>query len=175
MVGRHRIILIAAVDDNWAIGKNNQLLYKIPLDMEHFRGLTEGNIIVYGFNTLLSFPQRKILPDRDNIILTSKSIACGDDKMYVAHSIDDVVRIISEIDDCRHVFICGGSSVYKQFLKIADWAYITKIHATTDDADAYFPNLDMEYHWRQSHQYGPFKDEESGLMIEFTGYLNKEG
>ena len=174
MIGNHKIILIAAVDRNWAIGKDNKLLYKIPSDMKYFKTMTEGNIVVYGYNTLLSFPQRKILPNRDNIILSSKCIACGDDHMHAEHSISEALQIIADIDDRRDVFICGGSSVYKQFLELADSAFITKIHATTEDADAFFPNLDEDLHWIQTNHYLPFKDCDSGLKIEFTKYINNK-
>ena len=174
MIGNHKIILIAAVDKNWAIGKDNKLLYKIPLDMKYFKTMTEGNIVVYGYNTLLSFPQRKILPNRVNIILTSKHIECSYDDMYVAHSIDEVLEIISNINDRRDVYICGGASVYRQFLDLADSAFITKIHAKSEDADAFFPNLDKDSHWDQTHHYLPFKDKISGLKIEFANYVNNK-
>lgn len=173
MVEKHRLILIAAVDNNWAIGKDNNLIYNVPTDMAHFRKKTLNNIIVYGFNTLMSFPQRKILPKRDNIILTSKIIACGSDRMYVAHSIDDVLKIISEFDDDRDVYICGGASVYRQFLDIADEACITLINAETDGADAFFPNLYTESNWVESnHEYLGI-DEASGLELNLYTYKHK--
>lgn len=172
MVKNHKIILIAAIDRNWAIGKNNGLLYSVPTDMKFFREQTTGQIIVYGWNTLCSFPQRKVLPNRDNIVLTSKNIACGDDRMYVAHSIDDVLRIVSEFDDDRPVFICGGASVYKQFLRYADEAYITKIDAETEGADAFFPNLDELDEW-VPHAVATFiTDPTSGLNVRFQRYIN---
>ena len=44
--------LIVAVDKNWAIGKNNQLLVRIPLDQKFFRETTTGKVVVMGRKTL---------------------------------------------------------------------------------------------------------------------------
>lgn len=166
----HKIIMIAAVDRNWAIGKDNKLLYNIPTDMKFFKEQTMGQIVVYGWKTLESFPQRKILPGRDNIVLTSKTIACGDPRMYVAHCISDVAHIVNDFQDDRDVFICGGASVYEQFAGIADEAYITKIDAETPDADAYFPNLDKMPEWEKRASVLTMTDQASGLDICFERY-----
>lgn len=166
--------MIAAVDRNWAIGKDNKLLYNIPTDMKFFKEQTMGNIVVYGWKTLESFPQRKILPGRDNIVLTSKTIACGDPRMYVAHCISDVAHIINSFDDDRDVFICGGASVYEQFVNIADEAYITKIAAETEGADAYFPNLDILPNWEKRATFLTQTDEKSGIDLCFERYVRTE-
>ncbi len=60
---------IVCVDNNWAIGCSNDLLYHIPADMKHFKEKTMGNVVVMGLATLLSFPNRKPLKDRVNIVL----------------------------------------------------------------------------------------------------------
>ena len=174
MVNKHKIILIAAVDRTWAIGKNNGLLYNIPTDMSFFREQTINNIVVYGWKTLESFPQRKALPKRDNIVLTSKIVACGDPRLWIAHSIDEVLETIAEFDDERPAFICGGASVYKQFMDIADEAYITKIGAETPDADAYFPNLDELPNWEKRATILTMTDRESGLDLQFERYCRSE-
>lgn len=170
----HKIILIAAVDRNWAIGKNNRLLYRIPTDMQFFKQQTMGNIVVYGRKTLESFPGGRILSGRDNIILTRKAITCEDAHMYVAHCIDDVVHVINSFDDERPAFVCGGASVYKQFVHIADEAYITKIAAETSDADAYFPNLDKLPEWKKKTPFLIHTDPSSGLDLCFEHYIYSE-
>ena len=71
------MIAIAAVDSNWAIGKDGKLLANIPADMKYFREVTTGNVIVMGRKTLDSFPGGRALPDRVNIVLTrDKSFGC---------------------------------------------------------------------------------------------------
>ena len=62
--------LIAAVDKNWAIGRNNKLLVSIPDDMKFFRETTTGKVVVMGRKTLESFPGKKPLKNRVNIVLT---------------------------------------------------------------------------------------------------------
>ena len=174
MVNKHKIILIAAVDRNWAIGKNNELLYNVPTDMQFFREQTMNNIVLYGWKTLESFPQRKALPKRDNILLTSKIVMCGDPRMWIAHSIQEALEIVAEFNDERPVFICGGSSVYKQFVDIADEAYITKIGAEDPDADAHFPNLDVLPNWEKRATVVTMTDRESGLDLQFERYCRTE-
>ena len=60
---------IVVVDKNWGIGKNNDLLFRLPADMKHFRETTSGKVVVMGSNTLLSFPEGKPLKNRTNIVL----------------------------------------------------------------------------------------------------------
>ena len=81
--------LIAAVDQNWAIGNKNQLLVKIPADQKFFRETTTGKVVVMGRKTLESFPNGLPLKNRTNIVLTR-------DKNYnvkdaiVLHSLEDL-------------------------------------------------------------------------------------
>lgn len=171
----HKIILIAAVDRNWAIGKDNALLYNVPTDMQFFKDQTMGNIVVYGWKTLESFPGRRILPGRDNVVLTSKTVACGDPRGYAVHSIIELSHLVNEkFQDDRPIFICGGASVYKQFVNIADEAYITKIDAETPDADAYFPNLDKMQNWEKRATILTTIDRTSELDLCFERYVRTD-
>jgi Dihydrofolate reductase len=62
---------IVVCDNKWGIGKNNDLLFSLPLDMKHFKELTLGKVVVMGKNTLLSFPNEKPLKNRTNIVVSS--------------------------------------------------------------------------------------------------------
>ena len=64
--------LIVAVDKNWAIGKNNKLMWSIPADMKFFRETTQGNVVIMGRKTLESFPQGQPLKNRVNIVISRK-------------------------------------------------------------------------------------------------------
>lgn len=137
--------LIAAVDKNWAIGKNGKLLASIRDDMEHFRDHTTGNVVVMGRKTLESLPGGRPLPDRINIVLTSnKSFAKNG--LVICHTVEEVLEEVSKYDS-RRVYIIGGETIYRQFLDYCDTAYITKIDFEYD-ADTYFPNLDKDSHWK---------------------------
>ena len=136
--------LIAAVDENWAIGKNNQLLVRIPADQKFFREMTTGKVVVMGRKTLESFPNGQPLKNRTNIVLTrNKDYAVKD--AVVVHSIDELHEELKKYDS-NDVFVIGGEKIYEQLLDECDVAHITKIDFAYD-ADAYFPNLDENPDW----------------------------
>ena len=136
--------LIAAVDENWAIGKNNQLLVRIPADQKFFREMTTGRVVVMGRKTLDSFPNGQPLKNRTNIVLThNKDYAVKD--AVVVHSMDELHEELKKYDS-DDVFVIGGEKIYEQLLDECDVAHITKIDFAYD-ADAYFPNLDQNPDW----------------------------
>lgn len=169
MIGKHKVSIIVAVDENWAIGKDNDLLYKVPTDMKFFKEKTNNNIVLYGYNTLLSFPNSSPLPNRINIVLYPYSLNCQDN-LYVAHSIKDATDFIELIDNDKEVFICGGASVYKQYIDICDYAYVTKIQASTPDATAFMVNLDEKDNWHIVEEGNTIMDDNSKLLITFNKY-----
>ena len=162
----HKIIIIVAVDKNWAIGKNNDLIYSIPTDMKFFRETTKNNIVVYGYNTMLSFPNQNPLPKRDNVVITSRNIDTKDN-LIVAHSIEDALNCISDIKDNRNVYICGGASIYKQALEIADRLLLTEIDDTPKEADAFFPEYKQ---WRLTNVEKHTKDDKHLYDYTFSDY-----
>lgn len=137
--------LIAAVDKNWAIGCQNKLLTSIPEDMKFFRQTTTGKVVVMGRKTLESFPGKKPLKNRTNIVLT-KNPSYQAEGAIVVHNEDELWEELKKYDS-EDIFVIGGESIYRQFLDECDKAYITKIeYAYT--ADAYFPNLDEKEEWK---------------------------
>ncbi len=136
--------LIAAVDKNWAIGKDNQLLIHIPDDMKRFRAYTTGNTVVMGRKTLESFPGKKPLKDRENIVLTKNPNYQVKDAT-ICQTMDELTAIL-EKRDSDSVYVIGGESIYKQMLSLCDTAIITKIDFAYA-ADAYFPNLEENPEW----------------------------
>lgn len=138
--------LIVAVDKNWAIGKNNKLMWSIPADMKFFRETTQGNVIIMGRKTLESFPQGQPLKNRVNIVITKKKDYKAKGAIVV-HSVEEAVREAKKQEG--DIFVIGGESIYRAMLSYCDTAYITKIdHAY--DADTYFPNLDEDKEWRMT-------------------------
>ncbi|MCQ2422448.1 MAG: dihydrofolate reductase [Lachnospiraceae bacterium] len=135
---------IVAVDRNWGIGRNNQLLVSIPADMRFFRTQTTGKVIIMGRNTLESFPGGKPLKNRVNIVVTHDPTYKVPDAIVV-HSIEEAAKI-AEGYNSDDVYIIGGASIYRQFLPYCDVAYVTKIDYAYD-ADTFFPNLDEEPDW----------------------------
>ncbi len=136
--------LIAAVDDNWAIGNKNQLLVSIPADMKFFRETTVNKVVVMGRKTLESFPGGQPLKKRTNIVLTrDKNYKVKD--AIVVNTIEALLEELKKYDE-EDVYVIGGDSIYRQMLPYCKLAHITKIHHTYE-ADTYFPNLDKMDDW----------------------------
>ena len=105
------ISAIVAVDDNWGIGFNGDLLEHIPEDLKHFKELTENNVVIMGRKTWDSLP-KKPLPNRLNMVVTSQiksSVGCvlinGE---YMALSLDNVILQFQNCDDTNYFVIGGG-------------------------------------------------------------------
>ena len=137
--------LIAAVDQNWAIGNKNQLLVKIPADQKFFRETTTGKVVVMGRKTLESFSNGLPLKNRTNIVLTrDKNYEVKD--AIVLHSLEDLREELKKYPS-EDIYVIGGETIYRQLLDDCDVAHITKIEFAYD-ADAYFPNLDELPEWK---------------------------
>lgn len=136
--------MIAAVDNNWAIGRKGRLLVSIPNDHKFFREETEGRVVVFGRRTLQTFPQGMPLGGRTNIML-SRDRNCHVKGAVVVHSIEELLRKLEPYPP-EDVYCIGGESVYRQLLPYCDTAHITKIDHVYE-ADAYFPNLDRDAEW----------------------------
>ena len=137
--------LIANVDINWAIGKNNQLLVKIPADMKFFRETTTGKVVVMGRKTLESFPNGQPLKNRTNIVLThDRNYRVAD--AIVLYSIDEFHEELKKYPS-EDIYIIGGESIYRQLVDECDVAHITMVDYAYD-ADAHFPTLDEKPEWR---------------------------
>ena len=104
---------IVAADKNWGIGRNNELLVRIPNDMKNFRRLTEGNVVVMGRKTLESFPGGKPLPNRVNIVLTRQEGYDGKGAVVV-HSEEELREELAKYTE--EIFIIGGESIYRMML-----------------------------------------------------------
>ena len=135
---------IVAVDNNWAIGKDNHLLVSIPADMKNFRKETGGKVVVMGRKTLLSFPNGLPLKNRVNIVITRDPDFQAPGAVIV-HSVEDAVKEAEKYPG-EDVYCIGGESIYRQMLPYCDEALITKINFEYE-ADSYFPNLDEMPEW----------------------------
>ncbi len=141
--------LIVAVDKNWAIGNNGDLLVRIPADHKAFRQETTGKVVVLGRKTLETFPQGLPLKNRTNIILSSSRTFLVKDAVVV-HDLEELLEELRQYDT-KDVYVIGGESVYQQLLPYCDVAHVTKIDHTYS-ADSYFPNLDQMPKWKVTAQ-----------------------
>ena len=142
--------LIAAVDADWGIGRNGDLLCHNPVDMKFFREMTKGHPVVLGRKTLESFPGQKPLKNRVNIVLSARhpetEEAEGETRLVYCQSKEKVLERLAEFEE-DEVFVIGGASIYRLFLPECRKAYITQMKNHLDP-DTYFPNLDEAPDWR---------------------------
>ena len=135
---------IVAVDNNWGIGLNNKLLFRCKEDMEHFKELTKGKIVVMGRQTMLSLPNIEPLPDRKNLVLTTRLTYWRGFRVYP--TFDSIVTEL-RAHNLNDVMIIGGSSIYELFLPYVNNVYVTRFNHTMR-ADRFFPNLDKSNDWK---------------------------
>ena len=140
------ISIIAAIDNNRAIGLNNRLLCRLPNDLKYFKSVTVGNTVIMGRRTFESLPV-KPLPDRKNIVL-SASLKGDLEGCIIAGSIEALLTLCCEEDEC---FVIGGAQVYRQMLPLAQKLYITRIYHSFE-ADAFFPEIHADRWQLQSTQ-----------------------
>ena len=158
--------LIAAVSENWGIGKNNRLLFNIPEDMKFFREMTTGKTVILGRKNLESFPGGKPLKNRTNVVLThSRDFHC--DGALVVTSIEELLSL-----DCvgEESFVIGGESIYRQLLPYCDECYITKVFETSD-SDKFMVNLDENSEWYLAS--ATEKKADNGHIISFCVYRRR--
>lgn len=161
--------LIAAVEKNWGIGKDNQLLDHIPEDMKFFRETTKGKAVIMGKNTFLSFPNQKPLPNRLNIVLTHDQ-GFAPEGVLVCRSVQEAVKCARESYADEDIFVIGGEAVYREMEPLCNVAYITKIDKSYD-ADRFFVNLDEKPSWRISSE--EMLKTEKGIYITFVKYTRE--
>ena len=161
------MIAILHADKKWGIGKKNDLMFSLPLDMKFFRETTQDKVVVMGYNTLLSLPNGKPLKNRTNIVLCDKDIEI--ENCTVVDSVDELLKAISAYDD-NDVFVIGGASVYKLLLPYCEKVLLTKVDAD-GNADVFFPNLDENSDFYLESESEPILD--NGYNIRFTTYKRR--
>ena len=161
--------VIVNVSPEWGIGFENKLLVHVHADMRRFRALTQGNTVVYGRNTLLTFPNGNPLPKRRNIVLTHER-SFQKDGLIVCHDLNELQAVLSDIDPDT-VFLCGGQQTYQQLLPYCKTAYVT-LTETNCKADRFFPNLNRMQNWTLT-DCGE-RQEEDGVVFRFLTYRNKD-
>lgn len=161
--------LIVNADKNWGIGKNNELLIRIPNDMKMFRAATIGKVVVMGRKTLESFPNGMPLPKRTNIVLT-RNMDYEAKGAVIVHTKEELLEELKKYSQ-EDIFVIGGESVYRMMLPYCTTAYVTRTDYVYD-ADTYFPDLDKAEDWELIEE----GEEETYFDIEyrFTKYKKIE-
>lgn len=154
------ISLLVAMDQNRVIGKDNQLPWHLPADLQYFKKVTMGHPIIMGRKTFDSIG--RVLPGRENVIVT-RNREYTNTECTILHSIEEV-KDFADANE-QEVFIIGGAEIFKDILAVADRLYITKIDAEFT-GDTYFPIID-EKEWRQVSATPGIVDEKNKYAHEF--------
>lgn len=168
--------IIAAVADNGAIGKDNDLLWHIAEDMKYFRRTTTGNPVVMGYRTFLSIGRP--LPKRENIVISTRPWTDVPEGVIVAGSLEEAyssaekVRVEETHGEAKKIFIMGGGETYRKALPTADKLYITHVHTAIEDADTFFPVIDPAI-WEVESSTSTATDPETGYTYEFKVYKRR--
>lgn len=162
-----KISIIAAVADNYAIGKSNNLPWHLPADLKHFKALTTGHTVVMGKRTYESLPNGP-LPNRKNIVLTSVMSEGVNEGYFEADSLEDALELCEHSDQ---IFIMGGATVYKQCIDKIDSMYITWVHGNFA-ADTYFPEINFD-EWNELSREEHPADDKNQHPYTFSIYEKK--
>ncbi|GAA4279811.1 dihydrofolate reductase [Gaetbulibacter aestuarii] len=160
---KSELTIIAAAAENNALGKDNQLIWSLPDDMQRFKRLTQGHHIIMGRKTFESFP--KPLPNRTHIVITNQKNYEVPDGVIVVNSLESA---LDKIKNDVQPFIIGGGEIYKQAITLADKIELTRVHATFE-ADAFFPEIDASK-WKETGRSFHKKDAKNGYDYSFITY-----
>lgn len=161
--------LIAAVAQNRAIGKDQQLLWHLPEDMRYFRETTRGKTVIMGRKTWESLPDAfRPLPGRRNIVVTRNPhyLATGAE---LADSLIEALDIANEKNSDEEIFVIGGAELYRQALPLAQRLYLTEL-AESYAGDAFFPEF-SEREWKELSRNA--QRSASGLAFAFVVYQRR--
>lgn len=154
------IILVAAIAKNWAIGKNNSMLWHLPNDFKHFKNLTSGHLILMGRKTFESLPG--VLPNRKHLIITKQKEYKVPENCETFPTLEDAFKAYKNQD----IYIIGGGEIYKQTLPKADIIELTLVEETFEDADAFFPKINWN-DWKITSKTEYTKDEKHKFNYTF--------
>lgn len=159
--------IICAVAQNGGIGYNNQLLYHLSADLKRFKALTTNHTIIMGRRTFESLP-KGALPNRRNIVLTHNATFQAPNT-EVFSSLE--AALASTTSD-EEVYVIGGAGVYAEALPLSDRLCLTEVQATPDNADVFFPEIDMS-EWKEILREHHDADERNAVPFDFTEYVRK--
>jgi dihydrofolate reductase len=155
-----------AIAENFAIGKNNDLLFHLSNDLKRFKQITLGKPVIMGRNTFLSLPNGP-LKNRRNIVISDIP---NDhfDGCEMTSTIEGAIELVKNEDEA---FIIGGGMIYRQFYPVAGKLYLTLVHQPFD-ADVFFPEINYN-DWDEESRDDQF-DEKNGFQYSYLNLIRKK-
>ena len=164
------ISMIAAVATNRVIGKDNDLVWRLPDDMKYFMETTKDHYVIMGRKNYESIPHKfRPLPNRVNIIITKQKDYKAPD-CIITNTIEEALDYARDQAQ-EEVFVIGGGQIYKQSLQLAHKLYITEVKEHFE-GDTYFPDFDHR-EWNEISRKHHYKDEKHQHEFDFVIYTRK--
>lgn len=160
-----QITLIVAKAKNNVIGKNNQLIWKLPADLKRFKNLTSGHYILMGRKTYESLG--KPLPNRTHLIITRNPDFEIPPGHYSFSSVEEAIVFCNK-KEVEHLFIIGGGQIYSETINLCDVLEITEVEAEPD-GDTFFPEINKEI-WKETSREILPADEKNEYPFAFVTY-----
>ncbi|MFC5740275.1 dihydrofolate reductase [Dyella tabacisoli] len=157
------ISLIAALDENLAIGRKGQLPWHLPDDLRWFKQLTVGKYILMGYNTAVAIG--RALPERQNLVLSRKHEAPFPGQRTVRSVLE-----AQALSDGTGLMVIGGGQVYAEALPLARRLYLTWVNAATEGADTFFPGVHFS-DWTEVSRVHHKKDKEHVYDFDMVEYI----
>src|SRR5699024_3318425 len=155
---------IVAMDKNRVIGKDNDLPWYLPNDLQFFKKTTTGHTIIMGRKTFDSLG--RVLPNRKHVVLT-RTKQKYPDEVIVVHTIDEIKAYIEDHAE-EELFVIGGGNLFTQLLPHADRLYITEIHESFN-GDVHFPEIDKS-EWKEISRIKGKQDEKNKYAHDYVTY-----
>jgi dihydrofolate reductase len=166
-----KIASIVAVGQQNEIGANNDLLWRLPLDLQHFKDITWGHHVLMGRKSYEALPPKfRPLAGRVNIIV-SRDPSLKIEGCKTVTTIEEGVAFARECGE-QELMILGGGEIYKQTMPILDTIYLTRVHGSFPHADTHFPAIDEQV-WEAVSTEAHAADEKHKYAFDFIEYRRK--
>lgn len=162
------ISCIVARSKNNVIGKDNEIPWYLPADLQYFKKITLGHHVLMGRNCYVSIGRP--LPKRTNVIITRDPFFISSNCL-VAKSIDEALNMAYENGETE-AFIIGGGQIYEQTRDLWDRLYLTEVDIETE-GDVFFPDTDLENDWQLVSESIHERDEKNEFNYIFRVYERK--
>ncbi|MBS0584487.1 MAG: dihydrofolate reductase [Proteobacteria bacterium] len=157
-----RVSLVAALDRNYAIGRDGAMPWHLPDDLKRFKALTLSKPVLMGRKTALAIGRS--LPGRTNLVLTRSGAAPFAGQRVVA-TLDEALSVAAGAE----LMVIGGGEVYALALPSATRLHLTWIDTEARDADAHFPRFDPAQ-WRETSREAHAADARHEYGFSFVDY-----
>lgn len=162
------ISCIVARSKNNVIGKDNEIPWYLPADLQYFKKITLGHHVLMGRNCYVSIGRP--LPKRTNVIITRDPFFISSNCL-VARSIDEALSMAYENGETE-AFIIGGGQIYEQTRDLWDRLYLTEVDIETE-GDVFFPDTDLQNDWQLISESMHERDEKNEFNYIFWVYERK--